>query len=131
MKEVYLYFRTQATIGDDDAAGDSAMYPLSALKGMVPSADDTLNVYFDPMIARQEGGAAAADVVNSDKVVITLSAVNTHKTVMQDLAKLFSGAANGGNLYNDGFISVADDVTSTYAVSGIAGLSTMTTPTLA
>tara|TARA_R100000988_G_scaffold56993_2_gene28470 strand:- start:5 stop:400 length:396 start_codon:yes stop_codon:yes gene_type:complete len=131
MKEVYLYFRTQATIGDDDAAGDSAMYPLSALKGMVPSADDTLNLYFDPMIARQEGGAAAADVVNSDKVVVSLSAVNTHKDVMQSLAQLFSGAANGGSIYNDGFISVADDKTGVYAVSGISGLSTMTTPTLA
>ena len=101
MKEVYLYFRTQATIGDDDAAGDSAMYPLSALKGMVPSADDTLNLYFTPMIATQEGGAAAADVINSDKVVVTLSTVNTHKTVIQDLARLFSGAANGGSIYND------------------------------
>ena len=130
MKEVYLYFRTQATIGDDDAAGDSAMWPLSALKGMVPTADDTLALYFDPMIARQEGGAAAADVVNSDKVVVTLSTVNTHKAVIQDLSRLFSGSANGGSIYNDGFISVADDKTAVYAVSGIAGLSTMTTPTL-
>ena len=130
MKEVYLYFRTEATIGNDDAAGDSAAWPLSSLKGMVPTADDTLALYFDPMIARQEGGAAAADVVNSDKVVVTLSTNNTHKTVMQDLARLFSGAANGGSIYNDGFISVADDNTAVYAVSGIAGLSTMTTPTL-
>ena len=130
MKEVYLYFRTEATIGNDDAAGDSAVWPLSSLKGMVPTADDTLALYFDPMIARQEGGAAAADVVNSDKVVVTLSTNNTHKTVMQDLARLFSGAANGGSIYNDGFISVADDNTAVYAVSGIAGLSTMTTPTL-
>ena len=132
MKEVYLYFRTQATIGDDDAAGDSAMYPLSHLCGMVPSADDTLNLYFKPMIGVQQNtDDDVAEVLNNDKIVVTLSAVNTHKTVMQDLARLFSGAANGGNLYNDGFISVADDVTSTYAVSGIAGLSTMTTPTLA
>jgi hypothetical protein len=129
MKEVYLYFRTEGTIGDDDAAGDSAMYPLSALKGMVPSADDTLNLYFDPMIARQEGGANAADVVNSDKVVITLSSVNTHKDVITKLSRLFAGAANGG-IHHDGFIDVVDDKAGTTAVTGIAGLSTMTTPTL-
>tara|TARA_R100000988_G_C3838018_1_gene89247 strand:+ start:110 stop:499 length:390 start_codon:yes stop_codon:yes gene_type:complete len=128
MKEVYLYFRTIGVLGDDDAAGDSAMYPLSALKGMVPSADDTLNLYFDPMIARQEGGAAAADVVNSDKVVCTVAA-NDHKDAITALSRLFAGAANGG-IHHDGFIVVADDVTSTYAVSEVLGLSTMTTPTL-
>ena len=53
MKEVYLYFRTQATLADDDASADSCMFPLSKLRGMVPSADDTLNIYFDPMIPVQ------------------------------------------------------------------------------
>ena len=43
---------------------------------------------------------------------------------MQDLARLFAGAANGG-IHADGFISVADDQTSTYAISGIGGLSTI------
>ena len=48
-----------------------------------------------------------------------------------------SSSANTTNFQSDKTyivtspISVADDVTSTYAVSGIAGLSTMTTPTLA
>ena len=130
MKEVYLYFRTQGTIGSDDGAGDSACYPLSHFCGAVPSAVDTLNLYFKPMIAVQEGGAAAADVVNNDKIVVSLSSNNTHKDVIAGLARLFSGAASGGALYSDGFISVADDVTSVYAVSGISGLSTMTTPTL-
>ena len=129
MKEVYLYFRTIGAIGDDDAAGDSALYPLSHFCGMVPSADDTLNLYFKPMIAVQEGGAAAADVINNDKIVVSLSSNNTHKTVMADLARLFAGSANGG-IHHDGYIDVADDITGTYAVSGISGLSTMTAPTL-
>ena len=42
MKEVYLYFRTQATLGDDDASADSMCFPLSRLTAMVPTADDTL-----------------------------------------------------------------------------------------
>ena len=53
-----------------------------------------------------------------------LSAVNTHKEVMTRLARLFAGAASTG-VHSDGFIDVADDITSTYAVDGIAGLSTI------
>ena len=128
MKEVYLYFRTVATIGDDDAAGDSACYPLSHFCGAVPSADDTLNLYFKPMIAVQEDAQADA-VINNDKIVVTLSAVNTHKDVITKLSRLFAGAANGG-IHHDGFIDVVDDVAGTAAVTGIAGLSTMTAPTL-
>ena len=131
MKEVYLYFRTQATIGSDDGAGDSACYPLSHFCGAVPSAADTLNLYFKPMIGVQQNtDDDVAEVLNNDKVVVTLSANNTHKDVITNLARLFAGAANGG-IHADGFISVADDATATYAVSGIAGLSTITTPTLA
>ena len=133
MKEVYLYFRTQATIGSDDGAGDSAMYPLSHFCGAVPSAADTLNLYFKPAVAVQANDPDddAANIINNDKIVVTLSSNNTHKDVIANLARLFSGAANGGSIYSDGFVSVADDVTGVYAVSGIAGLSTMTAPTLA
>ena len=123
MTEKYLYFRTQGTLADDDASGDSAMYPLSSLKGMVPSADDTLNLYFTPMIPIQHDDQNAS-VINADKVVVTLSTVNTHKDVIAALSKLF---ARGFGINETGFISVADDYTGVYAVSGIAGLSTMTT----
>ena len=129
MKEVYLYFRTQATIGNDDASDDSCMFPLSHLQGMVPSADDTLNIYFKPMIKqarnRFDHDGDSTSVVNSDYVVVSLSSNNTHKDVIASLSRLFSGAANGGSVYNDGYIDVADDLTATYAVSGISGLSTI------
>jgi len=124
MKEVYLYFRTQGTLADDDAAGDSAMYPLSHLTGMVPSADDTLNLYFKPMIPVQADGQDAA-VINNDKVVCTIGA-NDHKDAIAALSRLFAGAANGG-IHHDGFISVADDYAGTYAVSEVTALSTITT----
>ena len=129
MKEVYLYFRTVDAIGDDDAAGDSACYPLSSFAGAVPSADDTLNLYFKPAVAVMADGQDGA-VVNNDKIVVTLSANNTHKDVIARLMKLFSAAAIGG-IHHDGFIDVVDDVAGTAAVTGIAGLSTMTAPTLA
>ena len=132
MKEVYLYFRTAGAIGDDDAAGDSACYPLSHFCGAIPSADDTLNLYFKPAVAVQANDPDddAANIINNDKIVISLSANNTHKDVIARLMRLFSGAANGG-IHHDGFIDVVDDVAGTTAVTGIAGLSTMTAPTLA
>ena len=122
MKEVYLYFRTQATLADDDASADSCMFPLSKLRGMVPSADDTLNIYFDPMIPVQHDDQNAS-VINADYVVCTIGA-NDHKDAITALTRLFAGAANGG-IHADGYIDVADDLTSTYAVSGVSGLSTI------
>ena len=122
MKEVYLYFRTQATLADDDASADSAMFPLSKLRGMVPSADDTLNIYFDPMIPVQHDDQNAS-VINADYVVCTIG-TNDHKDAIAALTKLFAGAANGG-IHHDGYISVADDYAGTYAVTEVTALSTI------
>jgi len=123
MKEVYLYFRTQATLADDDDSAQSAMFPLSRLTGMHPTADDTLALHFLPQI-RNNGDGQADDFTNNDKVIVSLSTVNTHKAVISELCRLFAGAANGG-IHADGFIDVADDLNSTYAVSGVSGLSTI------
>ena len=123
MKEVYLYFRTQATLADDDASSDSAMFPLSKLRGMVPSADDTLNIYFDPMIPVQHDDQNAS-VINADYVVCTIGA-NDHKDAIAALTRLFAGARNGGMVHQDGYISVADDYAKTYAVKEITALSTI------
>ena len=123
MKEIYLYFRTQATLADDDASADSCMFPLSSLRGMVPSADDTLNIYFDPMIPVQHDDQNAS-VINADYVVCSIG-TNDHKDAIAALTRLFAGAANGGSIYNDGFISVADDYAGVYAVSEVTALSTI------
>ena len=122
MKEVYLYFRTIAAIGSDDSSADSAMFPLSRLQGMVPSADDTLNIYFDPMIPVQHDDQNGS-VINADYVVCTVG-TNDHKDAITALTRLFAGAANGG-IHHDGVISVADDLTATYAVSEVTALSTI------
>ena len=127
MKEVYLYFRTIAALGDDDSSADSAMFPLSRLQGMVPSADDTLNIYFKPMINQENNrfdhDADSTAGVNSDYVVCQIG-TNDHKDAMIALARLFSGAANGG-IHHEGVIVVADDLTATYAVSEVTALSTI------
>ena len=128
MKEVYLYFRTQATLGDDDASADSMCFPLSRLTGMVPTADDTLTLFFQPVIMKEKvqfdhDGDSTTSVIN-DKVVCTIGA-NDHKDAISALSRLFSGAASGGSVYNDGVIVVADDYASKYAVSEVTALSTI------
>ena len=47
----FLYFRTVATDGDDDATGDSALFPASSLMGMQPTADTSLTLYFKSMLS--------------------------------------------------------------------------------
>ena len=127
MKEVYLYFRTQATLIHDDDSAQSCMFPLSRLQGMVPTADDTLAIYFKPMINQENNrfdhDADSTAGVNSDYVVCTIAA-NDHKDAIAALSRLFAGAANGG-IHHDGTIVVADDLSSTYAVSEVLSLSTI------
>jgi len=130
MKEVYLYFRTQAstTAGDDDGSDDSCMFPLSNFTGMHPTAADTLTLFFEPVTMKEKvqfdhDGDSTTSVKN-DYVVVTLSSNNTHKDVITRLSRLFAGAANGG-IHADGFIDVVDDLAGTTAVAGIAGLSTI------
>ncbi len=86
---------------------------------MVPSADDTLNIYFSPMIPFQHDDQNG-NVINSDYVVVTLSAVNTHADVIAALSKKFADTFR-----DDGYLSVADDKEGTYCVSGISALSTI------
>ena len=127
MKEVYLYFRTQATLGDDDASADSMCFPLSRLTAMVPTADDTLALYFKPAIMKEkvqfDHDGDSTTSVKHDYVVCTIGA-NDHKDAISALSRLFSGAANGG-VHSDGFIVVADDLASKYAVSEVTALSTI------
>ena len=124
--EKYLYFRTQATIGDGDAASDSACWPLSSFLGMHPTADDTLVLHFKPQIA---AGSDAQDgnFINTDKVVLTLGTVNTHKAAMKGLIKAFK-ADQGFNADGDNsFIVVADDISTgtKYIVSEVSAVSTI------
>ena len=94
----YLYFRTQPTDGDDDAAGDSALFPAFSLTGMQPTADASLTLYFKSML-RGSGNEGAADAVasldNNDSVIVTIP-VNTHLIAMKDTVKAIN--SNGSAL---------------------------------
>ena len=122
MKEVYLYFRTQATLADDDDSAQSCCIPLSSIKGMHPTSDTALTIFYTPQI-RLRGDGQDGNVVNNDSIVLTVG-TNDHKDAIAALSRLFAGAANGG-IHHDGFIVVADDLSSTYGVSEVTALSTI------
>tara|TARA_R100001082_G_scaffold110386_1_gene90196 strand:- start:888 stop:1286 length:399 start_codon:yes stop_codon:yes gene_type:complete len=120
MAEKYLYFRTEATDGNDDATGDSACFPASSLMGMQPTSDTALTIYFKSMLrgSGQEGaGDDLANLENYDSVTVTVSA-NTHLAAMKSIAEAISGANFPA------FIVVANDDsggTEYLAGSGISG----------
>ena len=125
--EKYLYFRTQATIGDDDDAAQSACWPLSSFVGMHPTADDTLALHFKQQIS-VSGDGQDGNFVNTDKVVLTLAAVNTHKEAMQGLIQAFANLTSFKGQSDEGsFIVVADDISTgtSYIIPEITAVSTI------
>ena len=102
--EKYLYFRTQATDADDDATGDSALFPVSSLTGMQPTADASLTLYFKSMLRRDPTGSvdATASLDNNDSVIVTIP-VNTHLVAMTAIANAIADP-NGNSI-----IVVAND----------------------
>ena len=83
-KQKYLYFRTEATDANDDATGDSALFPASSLMGMQPTSDTALTLYFKSMLrgsGNEGAGDALANLDNNDSVELTIPA-NTHLVAM-------------------------------------------------
>ena len=102
-KNVMLYFNTEAddenigaqTVG---VAATNCMFPAKNLVGMLPAADGTLKVLFKSM-KNQEG--------IHDHVILTLGAANTHLDVMKTILR----AANNTRPTFNGFVNIADDLT--------------------
>ena len=124
--EKYLYFRTQATLADDDASADSAVFPLSSFVGMHPTSDTALTLFFKPQI-RNQSDAQDGNVVNNDSVVLTVG-TNDHKDAMQALIKALY-KDEGFNVDGaDNFVVVADDLSTNtkYLVSEVTAVGTIT-----
>ena len=117
--ENYLYFRTQATLVDDDAKEDSGLFPVSSFLGMNPTSDTALTLFFKPrrlvdstsnLALNPHQGQTVDDSTlqqvssktESDSVVLTITA-NKHKEVMQALCNTMTQSQAG-------FINVADDI---------------------
>jgi len=116
--EAYLYFRTQATLADDDDIAQSAMFSASDFRGCYPISDTALKLHFKSVfldsaatsrvIQEDNDHNATAVMVNrnhdirTDTVILNVTA-NKHKEVMQALANTMTQSQAG-------FINVADDV---------------------
>tara|TARA_R100000995_G_C3393429_1_gene81542 strand:+ start:128 stop:544 length:417 start_codon:yes stop_codon:yes gene_type:complete len=102
--EKYLYFRTQADEDDDDGGDDSAMFPLSSLTGIHVTAAAAITLFFKPVIRTPHDEGANA-FTNNDSVVLNVTE-GTAFEVQRDLVQHFNGGP-----HNDGFLVVADDMT--------------------
>jgi len=103
MKETYLYFRTQATLGSDDGTGESVCFPLSSFTGAVPTAAGTLTLFFKSMLNYDGDTDGANEVIVSDSVQLTLATNNTHKEALEALVDFFGSA-------RDGMLVIGDDL---------------------
>ena len=123
--EKYLYFRTQATLADDDDSAQSAVFPLSSFVGMHPTSDTALTLFFKPQI-RNQSDAQDGNVVNNDSVVLTVG-TNDHKDAITALVKRFN-QIQGMNDAGENLIVVADDLTNntSYCVSEVTACGAIT-----
>ena len=121
--EKFLYFRSDATLANDDDAAGSVVFPLSKLQGIVAgdvattgvitASDTAISLAFTPMMV-QIGGGSDTQVV--DVVVLTV-ATNTAKDVQRAIVQ----AINGGP-HSDGFITIFDAVTGVSVDSNLTAI---------
>ena len=121
--EKYLYFRTVADEDDDDAiTADSALVPVSKITGFYPSnsgtagaAADELTIFFESINNIQTAGDN--EVVKSDSVLLNIT-IGQSFNVMQAIIDAINAT---GAAYQDGYIVIADDATTTVGASSIEG----------
>ena len=121
--EKYLYFRTVADEDDDDAiTADSALVPVSKITGFYPSnsgsagtAADELTIYFESINNVFTSGDN--EEITSDSVLLNITAGQS-LNVMQAIVDAINATGVG---YQDGYIVVADDATTTVGASSIEG----------
>ena len=121
--EKYLYFRTVADEDDDDAiTADSVLVPVSKITGFYPSnsgtagaAADELTIFFESINNIQTAGDN--EVVKSDSVLLNIT-IGQSFNVMQAIIDAINAT---GVAYQDGYIVIADDATTTVGASSIEG----------
>ena len=110
----YFYFRTQADQDNDDGIDDSLCLPVRMIRSMNPSSDTAITISFDSVYNTYTGGDG--EVVIADTVVLNINQGKT-KEVLAHLVRVINSSYPA---YTDGFITVADDVTTTYLTSSAA-----------
>lgn len=116
----FLYFRTEATIADDDASGDSVCYPASSLVGMQPVGQAVLKLYFKQLSNQfSDSEDADDDEGKTDAVALTINN-NTHKQVMKNIVDWIAYG-------KEAFMVIGDDLSSdTEYISGVTGVGAIT-----
>ena len=107
----YFYFRSTATLGDDDNFSDSLTIDVDDITGMIQVDDLTLNIYHE----NHSSGGGGLPLRCQDILQLNVKS-GTRKEVLKTLA-----AAANGPTHHDGITIVADDVTGTYLTSDITG----------
>ena len=107
----YLYFRAQTDQDSDDGINDSVYVPIRKIRGMTPTSATALTIYFESIYNTYNGAEATA--LTNDSVVLTVTAGK-----MQQAMAAIAAAMTSNRLYQDGSITIADDVTTTYLTSG-------------
>ena len=116
----FLYFRTVADEANDGVTGlntnnpSSFMHPADNLVAMQPTSDTILTLYFKPALAHNKYSTGLRDTVNLNV---------TQGDTFEVMAAITDAIASPARGHSDGFIVVADDVTTTdSAVSALADL---------
>jgi hypothetical protein len=109
--EKYLYFRAVADQDADDGVADSVYIPASSITALVPTSTTVLTVFFESFNNEAGNGTDDENVI-SDSIPLTCTQGKVKK-VMRTIVN----AINSNHLYQDGVITIADDVTTTYLTS--------------
>jgi len=129
MEEVYLYFRTQATLASDDDKAQSCCFPLSAFAGMQfgsTSGTNIVTLYFRSMLNNfgYDETADTTDVV-SDSVRIDLKDTSTNREFRQEFLEAIDSAKMK---LGSKFFVIGDDLSTdpSYFCNLIAGINSVT-----
>ena len=106
----FLYFRTQATLADDDDIAQSLVVPASSFAGAYPTSDTALTVCFKSVNNHEGQDVGSNAFTISDSVVLTVD-TNKHKEAIAALVD----AMTGNTFSKSQMITVIDD----YASEGI------------
>lgn len=111
MNEKFLYFRTQATLADDQDANQSVCFPLSSFMGVRPGDDaanpadddDKMVMYFKSL-KNFDGAVSASERINNDFIEVDFLADNGAKEAIEDIINTFASSRKG-------MLTIVDEVT--------------------
>ena len=103
----YLYFRAQTDQDSDDGVDDSVYVPTRSIRGITPTSATALTSYFDSLYNTYNGAESTA--LTNDSVVLTVTAGK-----MKQAMAAIAASMTSSKLYQDGSITIADDVTTTH-----------------